>query len=188
MGLTYLPRRVIMSTSKGDIQQKEKEIKTMAMTREEILTKIKDEGAGAGNKWTHIAAAAMAGDATCKALCAQLIGEPISNLGQLWLITLAASDTMENGELGEMANEARTELNAGKIAKADEYVQNKLASIRKERGLTQKELAAKAGIPLLMCQRYENGAKSFLKANAIYTVRIARALGVSVEDLVGDVI
>ena len=158
------------------------------MTREEILTRINGEGAGAGNKWMHIASAAMAGDATCKELCAQLIGEPVTNLGQLFNVQCAARDAMTSGELGSMADMAREELNAGKIAKADEYVQNKLASIRKQRGLTQKELAAKAGIPLLMCQRYENGAKSFLKANAIYTVRIARALGVSVEDLVGDVI
>ena len=163
-----------------------------------LAEKIRAEGAGAGKKWMDIATAAMQNNEQAWALCEELIGRPFESIGDYWAIQSAAYECMEKGERVADYNEAERALNAmaaggGPAAASlavniDGYVSNKLAVLRKQTGMTQKELAAKAGIPLLMYQRYENGTKSFVRANTIYTTRIARALGVTVEQLVGDVI
>lgn len=53
-----------------------------------------------------------------------------------------------------------------------------LQRIRKERGLTQKELANKSGINIRMVQHYEQGMKDINKANAITVYKLACALTV----------
>ena len=162
----------------------------------ELTGKIASEGAGAGKKWMDIATAAMQNNETAWALCEELMGRPFRNMNDYSAIQSAAIDCMTEGERIADYNETERVLNAlanvsgpasaGLDVNIDGYVANKLAAMRKASGLTQKELAAKAGIPLLMYQRYENGTKSFIRANTLYTARIARALGVTVEQLIGD--
>ena len=53
-----------------------------------------------------------------------------------------------------------------------------LQRIRKDRGLTQKELANKSGINIRMVQHYEQGMKDINKANAITVYKLACALTV----------
>lgn len=165
----------------------------------ELTGKIVSEGAGAGKKWMDIATAAMQNNERARALCEELMGRPFRNLNDYSAIQSAAIDCMTEGERAADYNETERVLNAiasvsgpasaaGLAVNIDGYVANKLAAMRKTSGLTQKELAAKAGIPLLMYQRYENGTKSFIRANTLYTARIARALGVTVEQLIGDAI
>ena len=59
----------------------------------------------------------------------------------------------------------------------------KLKQIRKEKGLTQKELAEKTGTNLRTIQHYEQGSKDLNMAAAITVLRIAQALDCSIEDL-----
>ncbi len=51
-----------------------------------------------------------------------------------------------------------------------------LQRIRKERGLTQKQLAEKSGVSLKMIQKYETGAKNINHARALTVFRLAYAL------------
>lgn len=58
-----------------------------------------------------------------------------------------------------------------------------LQRIRKERGLTQKELAQKSGINIRMVQHYEQGMKDINKANAITVYNLAKALMVEMATI-----
>lgn len=51
-----------------------------------------------------------------------------------------------------------------------------LQRIRKEKGLTQKQLAEKSGVSLKMIQKYEIGAKNINHARAITVIKLANAL------------
>ena len=61
----------------------------------------------------------------------------------------------------------------------------RLHDVRVDRGITQAELAERAGVSLRTLQDYEQGSKDLNRAAAETVVRIARALCVRVEDLVG---
>ena len=58
-----------------------------------------------------------------------------------------------------------------------------LKRIRELTGLSQSKLAAEAGVSLRSIQMYEQRNKDINKAQALTTVKIARALGCEVEDL-----
>ena len=58
-----------------------------------------------------------------------------------------------------------------------------LRQIRRERHLTQKELAEKAGIPKVSLVRYELGMTS---PNVEIVRKVAVALGVTVDDLIDN--
>lgn len=58
----------------------------------------------------------------------------------------------------------------------------RLSRIRKERGFTQAELAAKVGIIQVLVSDYERGK---LRLNAEMIVRFALALGVSADEMLG---
>lgn len=60
---------------------------------------------------------------------------------------------------------------------------NKLQEKRKAAGLSQAELAGKAGMSVRTLQHYEQGMLDFNKAAAITVWRLARALECQVEDL-----
>ena len=64
---------------------------------------------------------------------------------------------------------------------------NKLKEYRKKSGLTQQELAEKVGISHRTLQDYEQGQKPLEGARAITVLRMAKALGCSVEDLLDDI-
>lgn len=60
---------------------------------------------------------------------------------------------------------------------------SKLQTVRKAKGLTQKQLAEASGLSLRTLQHYEQGSKDLNQAAAITVYGLAVALEVSVEDL-----
>lgn len=58
-----------------------------------------------------------------------------------------------------------------------------LKKYRERAGITQAELSLRTGVNLRTLQDYEQGSKPINKAAAITVYRIAKALGVNVEDL-----
>lgn len=67
---------------------------------------------------------------------------------------------------------------------ANKYLSNRLAALRKAAGMTQVELATKAGVSLSSLQKLENGSNSMLNALTKTTVALSSALGVTVNELV----
>ena len=72
--------------------------------------------------------------------------------------------------------------------KADEiYIntrpQTNLNRIREGVGLSPEKLAAESGVPLRQIQMYEQREKDINKAQVLIAIKIARALGCDVEDL-----
>lgn len=58
-----------------------------------------------------------------------------------------------------------------------------LKKYRERAGITQAELSLRTGVSLRTLQDYEQGSKPINKAAAITVYRIAKALGVNIEDL-----
>lgn len=63
-----------------------------------------------------------------------------------------------------------------------ESIGQRLARLRKERGVTQKDLAAKLGLTQPFISQYERGE---LRLHGDLIVRIAKALHVSADELLG---
>lgn len=61
---------------------------------------------------------------------------------------------------------------------------NPLQLIRKERGMSQSQLANAAGIKVRTLQHYENGECNVSKAAATTVWRLAQALGCTMEDII----
>ena len=61
---------------------------------------------------------------------------------------------------------------------------NNLKKYRQAAGLTQPQLAAEGGISHRTLQDYEQDRKPLEKAAAITVLRMAKALGCTVEDLI----
>ena len=59
-----------------------------------------------------------------------------------------------------------------------------LKQYREMRKLSQRELAEKSGVSLRTLQDYEQGRKPLGQAAALTVLSIAKALGVTVEDLI----
>lgn len=59
-----------------------------------------------------------------------------------------------------------------------------LQRIRKEQGLTQKQLAEKSGVPLKMIQKYESGERNINHARLLTVTNLALALKVRTSDLI----
>ena len=60
---------------------------------------------------------------------------------------------------------------------------NRLRDRRTAAGLTQQQLAVRSGVSVRAIQQYEQGAKDVNKAAAVTVLRLSRALGCMVEDL-----
>lgn len=60
---------------------------------------------------------------------------------------------------------------------------SKLQKVRKEKGLSQSQLAGRAGISVRVIQHYEQGGLDINKAAAITVWRLAYALDCQVADL-----
>ena len=58
-----------------------------------------------------------------------------------------------------------------------------LKKYRERAGITQAELSLRTGVNMRTLQDYEQGRKPINQAAAITVYRIARALGVNVEDI-----
>lgn len=63
---------------------------------------------------------------------------------------------------------------------------SRLKVIRKEKGMTQAQLAELAGVSLRMVQYYEQGYKDINKAEARTVCKLSLALGCDMEDLLED--
>lgn len=61
-----------------------------------------------------------------------------------------------------------------------------LREIRKDRNLTQRELAQRSGINFRSLQDYEQGHKNLASANGDTLLRLSTTLGCSIEDLLLD--
>jgi transcriptional regulator with XRE-family HTH domain len=61
--------------------------------------------------------------------------------------------------------------------------QTNLNHIRKTTGLSQAKLASEAGVPLRLIQMYEQREKDINKAQVHNVIKLARALGCNVEEL-----
>ena len=157
------------------------------MTLEEIKIKIKSMGAGAGARWVTIATSAMAGSKEANAACADLLGRPVKNQLDLFNIMRAAFDCTTPGEYDMRQSQAQQALDAGHntIRDADPYLNNRLAQLRKAAGMTQNQLAIAAHMPVTTLQKLENGTNSILRARTETTLALSRALGITVEQLVG---
>lgn len=60
---------------------------------------------------------------------------------------------------------------------------SKLKKLRQERGYSQSKLSEASGINVRMIQYYEQGSNDINKAQAITVYKLAKALGVTVEDI-----
>lgn len=61
---------------------------------------------------------------------------------------------------------------------------NRLKATREERGLSQAQLAERAGVSVRMIQHYEQGFKDLERAQVRTVYRLAKALRTTVEKLI----
>lgn len=162
-----------------------KEREAVDAERKALINKISEQGAGAAVKWNHIAMSAMADNAEAKAACADLLGHPATMLG-IYNVMSASAECMTDGEMDRMEAECTQALMAGHCAAGDAvpYLANRLAAYRKSAGLTQKELAERAGMPVVTLQKLENGVNSILRARTETTAALAKALNITIEELI----
>lgn len=59
-----------------------------------------------------------------------------------------------------------------------------LKEIREAQGITQRELAERAGVSRRMVEYYEQGAKDIKKAAAETVIKLADALGADVHEII----
>lgn len=64
--------------------------------------------------------------------------------------------------------------------------ESRLKRLRRYDGLSQKALAEKADVPLRQIQLFEQGQRDISKAQAITVLKISKALGCNVEELIGS--
>lgn len=154
--------------------------------RKALREKIEEQGAGAPTRWMTMAESASVGNKAAKSECVRLLGHPITSMLDLFNIQRAAFDAATVAEQNRSAADAAIKLNARHNVRndANEYLANRLWRLRKEKRLTQKELAQKAGIPLVTLQKLENGSASLLRARVETARALARALEITVEELV----
>lgn len=157
------------------------------LMRNTMIERIKAEGLDAPKRYSVIASSAMSGNEDAKAEIESFFGIKVKTMRDLWAVLSAAGELMTESQLAQSAAEAEQALAVGHDSThdADAYLANRLKAIRKAAGLTQDELARKAGITLCVLQKYENGTNRLLGARAENVLRIARALGVTVEELIG---
>lgn len=61
---------------------------------------------------------------------------------------------------------------------------SRLQFFRKEKGLSQSELAKKSGVNVRLIQHYEQGTKDINKAQVITVLQLAEALDVDINDII----
>lgn len=61
---------------------------------------------------------------------------------------------------------------------------NKLQEKRKDKGMSQSQLAKASGVNVRMIQYYEQGAKDIRKAQVDTVLKLANALGCLIEDII----
>ncbi len=147
---------------------------------------IAAEGAGAAARWMSLATAAMGGNTEARDEISRLLGYQVSNLGQLWMVQGAAISVMTPVERTLDYNRAQQMVSKASLDReANEYLANRLGQMRREKGWTQAQLAQAAGVTLVTLQKLENGTNSLLGARVETVANIARALGKTVEEIIG---
>ena len=99
-------------------------------------------------------------------------GLPLSAVLSLYLLHEA-----DESKFVEAANEILARNRAARPSR--------LREIRKARGFTQQQLSDASGVALRMVQLYEQKQNDIRKAQAGVVMRLAKALGCEVEDLMG---
>ena len=83
------------------------------------------------------------------------------------------------------ADESKFVESANEIIRRNkEKRKTKLYEIRKARGFTQQQLSEASGVTLRMIQLYEQKQNDISKAQVTVVIRLAKALGCEVEDLI----
>ena len=113
-----------------------------------------------------------------------------------WLRALRYEDMLQCGLVPSVLL-ARSVLHEADISKFvgladslmthDVHGQTRLRKLRRERGLTQAELAEAAGVKLRMVQLYEQRQNDLSKASVSVVIRLSNAIGCQVEDLLDPV-
>ena len=155
-----------------------------------LADEIRSQGFGAGTRWNEIAMAAMAGHEGSVAEIERLLGRKAESMADHWLVMSAAQAAMTPGEFAMDYSTNKQRLNAGGVHPAftvTPYLQNRGGTLRRAAGLTQEELARKAGVTLTTLQKLENGTNKLLRARVDTAIRLAGPLGVTVEGLVGPI-
>lgn len=147
---------------------------------------IKSQGLNAPKRIITLATSASAGNAAAKTEIEGIFKFQIKNMLDYWQIIQAASNLMSRIEIKNMESETLQALNAGHSAMhdADAYLANKLGNVRRSAGMTQSQLSQASGVNLTTLQKLENGTNRILGARTEITLKLAKALGVTVEDLV----
>ena len=147
---------------------------------------IRSHGASAPKRFEVLATSASAGNVAAKEELERLTGSRISSMLDIWEIITAATNLMSKGEVYQMEAEAQQALNARHNVKgdADAYLTNRLGTMRRAAGMTQTQLSQVSGVNLTTLQKLENGTNRLLGARTEITLKLARALGVTVEELV----
>ena len=129
------------------------EMELVYKERNELKAKIEAQGIGAPTRWIELATSAMAGNKAAKAECAELLGREVKTMLDLYNIQSAAFDVATPGERRRSESSALRALNTGHSAKndANAYLANRLGSIRREKGMTQKELAKNWKMARIFC-------------------------------------
>ena len=151
-----------------------------------VACKIKALGIGAGSKWCDIATAAMAGHQESIKAVEVMLDREAKTLLDLNIVQAAAYDVMTRGERETAYAEATRALKnmtpSGPLG--PKYLDNKLSDLRRVKGLTQAQLAQKAGVSLSILQKLENGSVDIMRSRTAITLRLATALETTVENLV----
>lgn len=156
---------------------------------DKLIEKITAQGKGAGVKWETIAYSAMCGNKAAQAACLELaeaVNDTPRTMAIYWQVSRAAWLCQTEGERAQGMAESLQALNAkhDPTNDANKFLSNRLSALRKAAGMTQVELAAKAGVSLSSLQKLENGSNSMLNALTKTTVALSSALGVTVNELV----
>lgn len=67
-----------------------------------------------------------------------------------------------------------------------EYKNEKLKLLREKAGLSQSQLAAAADLSVRVLQNYEQGSRNLNGAKLITLLRLCKALGCTLSDLISD--
>lgn len=171
----------------NEMELKSKYWEEFVPLRKAMMERITNAGIGAPQRFMTMAESAMAGNADAKAEIESFFAIKITSMRDLYAVMNAAAELMTKAEIARAGDEAEQALAVGHdpLHNADAYLANRLKSLRKAAGLTQDELARKSGVVLSALQKYENGSTRLLGARAENVLRIAKALGVTVEDLIG---
>lgn len=170
-------------------EQKKAQMDEMWKERKQLIIKIKEMGVGAPAKWLAIANSATAGNKMAKKACEALVDHPIKTMGDYYTIQQAAIAAAPKGVQAMFGAQAEQDVNVGRSLAndANPYLANRLSILRREKNLTQKELAVKANMPVVTLQKLENGSNNILRARTETTLALAKALDITIEELMGEI-